>query len=84
MKHVAIFAFVLALVGGGVFLLGVSTGVDSLEMTGFILTLPITLIAALGLAATAIGLAGALLMAACSSLAWSWAWACGWLRRTRG
>ena len=84
MKHAAIFSFALAMIGMGLFIFGVSNGASSFEMTGFILTLPLTFIAALGLATIVIALAMVLAMAAWSCLAWSWAWACAWPRRRRG
>lgn len=69
MKAAVALTFVLALIGGGMFLLGVSRGIYSFEMTGFILTLPLTLVAALGLMAVIVGLVAAGLMALRSALA---------------
>jgi hypothetical protein len=82
MKQAAIFSFVLALVGAGFFLLGVARGVGSFEMAGFILTLPLTLIAVIGLAAVGTGLVARAAMAAWSALALPWA--SEQHRRTRG
>ena len=93
MKQAVIYTFVLALIGGGLFLVGVSKGIDSFEMTGFILTLPITFIAALGLATVVLAaIAGALLWLArhllvCSKVAWSalvWLEERASIRRRRG
>jgi hypothetical protein len=93
MKTAVIFAFVLTLIGAGLFLFGVSRGIYSFEMTGFILTLPLTLIAAMGLAAILIGLATAVMLwisqglLACAMAGWRallWASDRASHRRTRG
>lgn len=81
MKQAVIYTFALALIGAGLFLVGVTKGIDSFEMTGFILTLPITFIAALALVTIVAALAAAALlwlserlldlaMAAWSALLW--------------
>jgi hypothetical protein len=82
MKTAFIITFVLALLGGGLFLFGVSRDIYSFEMTGFILTLPITLLAAISLGAVLVGILAVIAMAAWSALLWAWARA--WPRHRRG
>lgn len=86
MKEAVILTFALALIGMGLFIFGASNGASSMELTGFLLTLPLTLIAAMGLVTIAVALVGVIAMALWQALvqALSWALAAAGLRRRRG
>lgn len=82
MKEVAILSFALALIGMGLFIFGVTNNASTMELAGFYLTVPLTLIAAAGLLTMLAAVVTWCAMAVWSALAW--AWVAVWRRRTRG
>jgi hypothetical protein len=84
MKEVVIPAFALALIGMGLFTFGLAHNASTMELAGFYLTVPLTVMAAAALLTVAAAAVTWCAMAAWTSLAWSWAWARAWPRRRRG
>lgn len=84
MKEAAILAFALALIGMGLFTFGLANNASTMELAGFYLTVPLTLMAAAGLLTVLAAAVARCAMAAWKALAWSWAWVREWPDRRLG